>query len=339
MPATRADTLPAIDVGAWVRAGLRVQGANPKILGGWQMDTVYGELHAGGKIHKMVSLTLNLNANGLNGTAGIEDAILGLDFADQFHIWLGQLLVPVDRPNYGGPFFAIPWNYPGFLTVGGHTVVMAPAEGPYGRNAGGSVWGDFSGFHYALGVFQSGDLNAKPLYSGRVSYGIVGQETGYFGNATYFGDKNLVAIGLGAQYKKDGSVGPKPTGSDVTAKSHYAEVNADALVELKYGGGGWVTLDGTYYHFDGKYNQITDAFYVLGAIATPPVGPGNIQPMVRYQLGGGKDGTPKAWNVDAFVTYLIKGPALHFTAGFSHTELGNSQIGNAIQIGAQGIFF
>jgi hypothetical protein len=338
MPATRADTLPPIDVGAWVRAGARFQGANPKIIGGVKMDTVYGELHAGGKIHKMVSLTLNLNANGLNGTAGIEDAILGFDFADPFHIWVGQLLVPVDRPNYGGPFFAIPWNYPGFLTVGANTVVAAPAEGPYGRNAGGSIWGDISGFHYAAGAFQSGDLNAAPLFSGRASYAIVGKETGYFGNATYFGDQSIVAIGVGGQYKKDGSVGA--AGADgITVKSHYAEVNVDALVELKYGGGGWVTLDAAYYHFDGKYNAVKDAMYVLGAIASPKIGPGNIQPMVRYQLAGGETPNPKAWNVDAFVTYLLKGPALHLTAGLSHTELGNGEIANAIQVGAQGIFF
>ena len=142
MPATREEKLPAIDVGAWVRAAGRLQGANPKNLDGVQMDTAYAELHAGGKVHKNVSVTLNLNANGLAGTAGIEDAIIGFDFADPIHLWAGQLLVPVDRANFAGPFFMIPWNYPGFMSVGGATVVAAPAEGPAGRNTGASLWGN-----------------------------------------------------------------------------------------------------------------------------------------------------------------------------------------------------
>src|SRR5947208_977283 len=51
MPATRPDKLPPIDVGAWVRVGARIQGRDPKKLDDQSMDTAYGELHAGGKVH------------------------------------------------------------------------------------------------------------------------------------------------------------------------------------------------------------------------------------------------------------------------------------------------
>ena len=44
------------------------------------------------------------------------DAIISFDLMDEFHVWAGHLLVPVDRANASGPFFMIPWNYPGFLT-------------------------------------------------------------------------------------------------------------------------------------------------------------------------------------------------------------------------------
>jgi hypothetical protein len=300
------------------------------------MDTVYGEIHAGGKVHKNVSLTLNLNANGLAGTAGIEDAIIGFDFADQFHIWVGQQLVPVDRPNYGGPFFMITWNYPGFLTAGNaqgvtKTLVTAPAEGPSGRNAGVTIWGDLANnkAHYFLGGFQSGDLSKSPLLSGRLNFDLVGEESGYFGNETYFGDKDIVAIAVGGQFKKNGSA----QGDD------YSEINTDALVELKYAGGGWFTLDGGYYAFGGDHNPAKEAFYILGAIASPVVGVGNIQPMVRYQYGLPGNGAPKAWALDAFLTYLIKGPALRVTGGLQHTELGGGYVSNALQLGVQAIFF
>jgi hypothetical protein len=340
MPATREEKLPPIDVGAWLRIGGRVQGTIPKNLDGERMDTVYGEIHAGGKIFKNVSLTLNLNANGLAASAGIEDAIIGFDFVDAFHIWVGQQLVPVDRPNYGGPFFMITWNYPGALSVGGTGTFLGPAEGPSGRNAGVTFWGDVASnkVHYFLGGFQSGDLTKSPLFSGRLNLDIVGDEAGYFGNETYFGDKNIVSVAVGGQYQKNGSGG----GALV---SDYGEVNADALVELKYGGGGWVTLDGAYYHFAGDYNNVKDSMYILGAIATPVIGVGNLQPMVRYQFGAPGNGSPKDWNVDAFLTYLIKGPALRITGGFSHTEIASGTphttalVGNAIQLGAQAIFF
>jgi hypothetical protein len=320
------------------------------------MDQVYAELHAGGKIHKNISLTLNLNAgtgvaanmflanslgsSGLGGTAGIEDAIIGFDFADPIHLWVGQLLVPVDRANYGGPFFMIPWNYPGFLSVGGTTVVTAPAEGPNGRNAGGVLWGDVADgvFKYAIGAFQPGAVSKSPLFSGRLSLALLGKETGYFGNETYFGDKTLVSIAIGGQGQKNGSVGGAPTGG-VAPTADYGEFNADALAEIKYGDGGWVTAEGSYYHFEGTYNSVKDAFYLLGAIATPKVGPGNIQPMIRYQYGAGDSSMPKAWTVDAAVSYLLMGPAMRVLVNYQHAELGNDLIGNMVQLGAQAIFF
>lgn len=345
MPGTREEKLPAIDVGAWVRAAGRLQGRNPKNLDGISMDTAYAELHAGGKIHKNVSVTLNLNASGLAGTAGLEDAIIGFHFCDPVNLWLGQLLVPVDRANFSGPFFMIPWNYPGFMTVGGTTVVSAPMEGPAGRNTGGSVWGnDPDGkVKYAVGVFLPSNPLTNPLLSARISTALIGKETGYFGNESFFGDQDIVTIGIGGQYKKEGSVGTLPAPAMVggvagpAPTADYGEFNADALAELKYGGGGWVSLDAAYYHFVGQYNSVKDAFYVTAAVATPKVGVGNIQPMVRYQMGSGND--PTAWTLDAGVAYLIMGPALRAMTNVQHTDLGSGREANIVQVGAQAIFF
>ncbi len=342
MPATREEKLPAIDVGAWVRAAGRLQGSKPQDLDGVAMDTAYAELHAGGKIHKNVSVTLNLNANGLAGKAGIEDAIIGFDFADPIHLWMGQLLVPVDRANFAGPFFMIPWNYPGFISVGANLIVAAPAEGPAGRNTGASIWGnDPDGkVKYAVGLFLGPTGGAPPLLSGRISTALIGKETGYFGNESFFGDQNIVTVGVGGQYQKDGSVGmaPVPPAMGAAPTDNYAEFNADALGEFKYGDGGWVSLDGAYYHFVGQYQTVKDAFYVTAAVATPKVGVGNIQPMVRYQSGTGPNSL-SAWTVDAGVAYLIMGPALRAMVNFQHADIGNGVEANTLQFGAQAIFF
>lgn len=346
MPATREEKLPPINVGAWLRIGGRVQGTtDPKKLNDQSMDSIYGELHAGGKIHKNVSVTLNLNANGTHGTAGIEDAIIGFDFVDAFHVWVGQLLVPVDRANAAGPFFMIPWNYPGVMTVGGVTKLALPREGGSGRNTGAVFWGDFDGgtFKYLLGAFDNGDAKTSPLFSGRLNLSLLSKEAGFWGNATYFGDKDIVAFGVGAQYQKNGSttaaIPATATTPAVAAQAaDYSEVNADALAEFKIGGGGWVTGEAAYYHFAGDYEAVKNGFFITAAVASPVVGVGNIQPMFRYQMYTG-DNDLKWSTIDAFVSYLVKGPALRATVGYERTDFGNDVVGNSIQLGAQAIFF
>jgi hypothetical protein len=332
-------------VGAWVRAGARFQGSNPEKLNDGSMDSVYTELHLGGKVHDKVSVTLNFNARGLAKTAGLMDGIVAFDFTEEFHVWVGQLLVPVDRANSAGPFFMIPWYYPGFLTVGSQTVVTAPKEGPQGRNTGAVVWGQGLGgkVKYLVGAFDNGDGATTPLFSGRLMASLIGEEPGFWGNASYFGEKDVLTIGGGMQYQKNGSIGADPGDGTAPPNDDYGELNVDLLAEFKFGGGGWVTAEAAYHKFNGDYDAVNHAGFVLGAIATPKVGPGNIQPMVRYQWGKGDDGLDVK-QIDASVGYLIKGPALRVTAGYQRTDLGEDAagedvIGNSAHVGAQAIFF
>ena len=339
--ATEPKKLPPIGVAAWIRSDVTFQNhTDPEKLND-QKFTPYGELHAGGKIHENVSVTLNLNAGGSGGGFGIEDAIIGFDLQDEFHVWVGQLLVPVDRANYGGPFFAIPWNYTGATGAVG----FVPKEGPYGRNAGASVWGDLMGgkFKYVLGAFDAGGTLEKVLYSGRLQFDFIGTEPGYFGNATYFGEKDIVALGVGGQYQKDGASGPAPEGTPAPTDD-YSEFNADLLAEFKMNGGGWVTGEGGVYARGGNYPGYgKTAFYITAAYATPKIGVGNIQPMVRFQLGKG-DGDAQTSSIDAALSYLIMGPALRLVANFQHVDTDDgsgapSAKANSLTLGAQAIFF
>ncbi len=340
MPATRPDVLPPIDVGAWVRAGSIFQGSDPSKINDWHMDNAYVELHAGGKVTKMVGVTLNLNAN-LGGTAGLLDAIISFDFKDEFHVWGGHLLVPIDRSNSSGPFFMIPWNYPGnFANPPGTVFAAAPHEGPFGRNNGAVVWGDIAGgrFSYFAGVFDNGGVAGSPLYSGKLRIPLLDAETGFWGNGSYFGDKDILTIDVGGQVQPHGS-------ASAAGDKAYADINVDALFEKKIPGGGWFTADGAYNHFNVADGSISDAFYVLAAYASPTVGIGNIQPMVRYQWEKVQANTgTNPWNLDVGLSYLIKGPALRVIGTYSHTRLGTDAAGdaltaNSIQIGAQAIFF
>jgi len=349
MPATRPDVLPPIDVGAWLRVAGKVQGSDPKKVNDWKMSDAYVELHAGGKVHKKVGVTLNLVSNmqslfnqpGNDMTEGgsyvaVEDAIISFDFMDEFHLWAGHLLVPVDRSNASGPFFMLPWNYPGFFAG-----VAAPMEGPFGRNNGAVVWGDIAGgkLSYFAGAFDNANLTSSPLFSGKVRLALWDPEPGFWGNASYFGEKDLLSFTLGAQFQKHGS-------ATAAGDKDWADINVDALIEKKLGGGAFVTGEGAYYHYNVLDGGISDHFYLLAAYATPTIGVGNIQPMARFQWEKVKGpGGTKPWNLDIGVSYLIKGPALRVVATYSHTDLtsvfavGTSTSSNAITLGAQAIFF
>ncbi|MES1164346.1 MAG: hypothetical protein ABUR63_01205 [Verrucomicrobiota bacterium] len=354
MPASRPDVLPPIAVGAWTRiGGLFQNGSNPKKVDDFRLDNAYVELHVGGKIHKKVGVTLNLNSNLVNfggasptatptpsalnqlgNAVQIMDAIIQFDLEDELHIWAGHLLVPVDRSNASGPFFMIPWNYPGFFT-GPTGPVGAPKEGPSGRNNGLVVWGDIMAgkLTYLAGVFDNANIGSSPLFSGRLRLALLDPEPGFWGNGSYFGDKDLLSIGVGAQAQKHGS-------SSATEDKSWFDINADVLFEKKIPGGGWVTAEGAYYHFNVLDGGVSDSWYALLAYATPTIGVGNIQPMVRYQglKVKANDGT-NPWNLDAGLSYLIKGPDLRLLATYSHTKLTDELDANSIQIGAQAIFF
>jgi hypothetical protein len=347
MPATRPDVLPPIDVGAWIRAGGIFQGQDPSKINDWHMDNAYVELHTGGKVTKNVGVTLNLNANMLSfspnaAAVEIEDAIISFDFVDEFHLWAGHLLVPVDRANSSGPFFMIPWNYPGFFAAG-NGFVGAPAEGPSGRNNGAVIWGDIQGgkLSYFAGAFDNANIATSPLFSGKLRLALLDAEPGFWGNGSYFGDKDILSFSLGGQVQDHGST--TAAGGDKT----YAEVNVDGLFEKKLGGGSYLSASAAYYHFNVNDNGVSDSLYALLAYGTPTVGVGSLQPMVRYQWEKVKGNTgTNPWNLDVALAYLIKGPALRLLATYSYTNLGPSAVpgasngtANSIQLGAQAIFF
>jgi hypothetical protein len=327
------------------------------------MDNAYVELHAGGKITKNVGVTLNLNANMTSGSsaaitgfnasnqdgsppgsgnfAAVEDAIVSFDFIDQFHLWAGHLLVPVDRSNASGPFFMIPWNYPGFFSG---AFVGAPKEGPSGRNNGAVLWGDISGgkFSYFAGIFDNAQIATSPLFSAKLRLAVLDPEPGFWGNASYFGDKDVLSFDVGFQAQDHGS-------SNALGDKTYTDINVDGLLEKKLGGGSFVTAEAAYYHFNVNDGGVSNSMYALLAWASPTVGVGNIQPMVRFQWESVKANTASnPWNLDVAASYLIKGPALRVLATYSHTKalavdsttmVVSNPSANSIQLGAQAIFF
>jgi hypothetical protein len=295
--------------------------------------------------------TINAPTMAAPGSVGILDLIAQYKAAPEFNIWAGRLLVPSDRSNFSGPFFSLPWNYPGFYFLG--SPPLGPRTGPTGRDQGVTVWGNaledklkYYAGAYGIGGTTAASQDSKAYGSGRISYTLQGAEPGYFGSSTYYGAKNVVTIGVGGQYQKSAAVDPA-SGAPTDAITFMA----DALAEENVAGVGTLTFEGQFYNFTKGYAfgataadgtpvlAPGEAFYLLAAYMTPnKIGPGKIQPLLRVQHTLDPQG-PNAspWTiVDAALAYVIKDYSGRVVLTYQHIDLG-SQGGsqNALQLGIQ----
>ena len=133
------------------------------------------------------------------------------------------------------------------------------------------------------------------LSAGRVQVDFWDPEAGYYLNGTYYGAKNLLAVGVAGQVQ----------GSDKTA------VSVDFLLEKKVAGGGAVSVEAEWAKYsslggyDGHYAE-SQGGYVLGAYLFPKmVGKGKMQLLGKFAKATFEDGV-RAVDVDSAV---IPGPA------------------------------
>jgi hypothetical protein len=278
------------------------------------------------------------------GTITLLDVIAQFDLHDAFHLWLGRMLVPSDRSNFSGPYFMSAWNYPGIYSVPGKGfAVVAPKSDYLGRSVGATAWGQFLDgmVKYYVGSYQLDNPNVSPLFSGRVNIALLNPEPGYYHGSTYYGTKNIVAIGIGAQAQSNGSSRAiTDAAGNVTGmeSKNFYELNADILAEYNVGGG-TLTGEAAFYKFSGfaPVAPVDTSFFVLGSYLLPfEVGGGRFQPLVRYQATK----TPDMNITDAFISYVLRGPFMRIHAGYQRTDMGpdgagGKIVGNAIQVGVQ----
>ena len=341
-----------------VRVGLRAQDPDkPQNMSEIHLDSQAYDATAEARFHGAVtenfSWVANFNANltaptlAVPGTVGVMDLIAQYKAAKEFNIWAGRLLVPSDRSNFCGPFFSIPWNYPGFYFL--NAPPLGPKDNATGRDQGITVWGNafddklkYYGGFYGIDVTGAG---TQPYESARVSYSLQGSEPGYFGSSTYYGAKNVVTIAFSAQYQKNGSVNLS-TG----APQDTVTLMADAFAEENVNGVGTFTFEGDFYKFtDGyQFGPTTPAgapiyapgaaYYVEAAWLTPEaIGIGKLQPLVRLQQTVDPQNGQSAWTVfDGALAYVFKDYSGRVVLTYQHKELGlegGSQ--NAVQLGLQ----
>ena len=346
-PSTIDEKAKPMDVNGWGRIGNTV---SKKKADGSQTNTSADaevDLLLNGRIHKYVGWTADFVAtygpgqSGPSSTASILDLIGKFEFDDAFNIWFGRMLVPSDRSNFSGAWFMSPWAYPGFFVPGAPPI--GPRQGAFGRNDGATVWGQFGGglLKYYVGAFDLTQKDAagnsqSPLFTSRINLSLINPEPGYYHSSTYYGGKDIFAIGLSGQYKKDGSVAAPLVAGGAPQLANYTGGSVDVLFEKNLGVG-TIDLEGAFYGFQGDNETVKNYFYGLASYLLPgEIGIGRIQPLVRYQQAKMKGDDGKTWKImEAQVGYAIKEYAARLALGYQRFELSDTDKTNAFVLGIQ----
>jgi hypothetical protein len=274
----------------------------------------------------------------VDGKAAVLELIGRLELHDACNLWVGRLLVPADRAGLSTEWSMAPWLFPGQFTP-----TMRPVgarQGKFGRSDGATLWGDLWGglLKYYVGIYNLGDPKLAPLYSGRISLGLLGPEPGYRIASSYYGSKDVLTVGVGVQHQADGSthiVSATPQTEDVDAWDDFTELNVDVLFEKNLGGAGVLDLEGAFYKIWGHYEPATwTAFALVSYLLPIEVGWGRFQPLFRFQRASprGQDGNDTL--ADAQLGYIIDGAKARAILGYQYSKV-SGQNGNALLFGLQ----
>ncbi len=213
-----------------------------------------------------------------------------------FNIWAGRFLPPSDRANLYGPFYAHEWAVFSDGIQDGYPSVFQ------GRDNGVAYWGTFAKkVKVSLGGFDGGTVtgNHDLVGAARVQIDFWDPEDGYYLNGTYYGDKNLLAIGGATQFQ-DGK-----TASTV-----------DFLLEKKIPGGGAFTIESEYADYNGfggyesAYTKSQVCWYGLASFLFPKViGPGRFEVLGKYAKAEFTRGTSASYDqktTEVNLNYIIK---------------------------------
>jgi hypothetical protein len=303
-------SLPPITVGAGLessfyacdRACVYSPGTVPagdNSVDGFALNSI--RLYVSGAVTDQIKFTFNTEYTGSGpsgtNTVGVLDAIGRFEFSDQLNIWAGRFLEPSDRANLAGPYYAQDWTpfadgvsdlYPSVAT---------------GRDNGIAYWGQFGILKVQVGAFDGESLNSAVtdksgvLTAARLTLDFWDPEPGYYLNATYYGEKDILALGV---------VGENENGK--------TEWNIDGLMEKKLPNLGVVSVDAEYLKDNGLSSTTrSDGWFGLASYLFPQViGIGKFQVLGKYAQKT-NDATAlvpfsdKVKTTEANLNYIIKG--------------------------------
>ena len=288
---------PPITIGAGVRTDFEyTDPTGGKKTDDFNLDSI--RLYISGHVMDHVSFMFNTEYEGSpptgNNAVQVLDAVAQLSWGDEINIWAGRFLPPSDRANLYGPYYANQWAvYRDGVQDGFPSTAV-------GRDNGVMYWGQFGIVKVAVGAFDVPSTvgTSNVVSSARVMVDLWDKEAGYYLNGTYYGDKDLLAIGIDGQ----SSDGNKAYSADFPLEKELPNFGV-VDVESEYA---------KYDHFGGYAGDTSNGYYVLGSYMFPQViGVGRFQPLVKYAHANytfdtGPSPTDTQKTVDVELNYIIK---------------------------------
>ena len=318
-----------LDEGRWVSlgGGLRTafRAAEEAPDSGTYLQTITLEsvrLYVNSQVHQNILVEMNTEYAGATSEFRVLDAVVKYTPSQYFNIWMGRHLPPSDRANLDGPYYLSTYDYPGLVSR--YPAIFA------GRDNGVLFNGQVNGgvFKYAFGIYEGAPnvLGASDsmLYATRFVANFLDPEPGYYNSSTYYGDKDVFAIGFALQHQ------PDVVAVGTTAES-FTGYNFDLLFEERLANGGVATLEGAFYDYD-LQNAPGDgsAWLAQAAYLFPQqAGIGKIQPVIRYQ--DFRDDS----NLDVGVNYVIRSHNARVSFIFSQFEDASSAKSKQFTVGTQ----
>jgi len=261
---------PTLTVGAGIQASYdHTEPDSGTSLDQFQLNHL--RLYFSGDITKNISAMVNTEYNSGTNNIGVLDAVGEFHTSPMFNIWFGRFLPPSDRANLYGPFYANEWAVYTDGIQDGYPFVSQ------GRDNGVAYWGDFktgvAQVKLSAGAFDglSATGNHSVIWAARAQFDFWDPENGYYLNGTYYGDKNLLALGGATEIQ-----------------AYKTATTVDFLMERKVMNGGAFTVEGEYSRYNrlggynGNYSKSEGGYGLVAMLFPKPVGIGKVQALGKF---------------------------------------------------------
>ncbi len=252
-------------------------------------------LYVNGPVTDHISFMFNTDYDGPSNKIGVLDAVAEFSDTPKFNIWVGRFLPPSDRANLYGPYYSHEWSVYSDGIQDGYPFVFD------GRDNGVLYWGQLTKkLKVSVGAFDGKSATglSKLIGAARVQIDFWDQEDGYYLNGTYYGDKNLLAIGGATQFQN---------GNTATT--------VDFLMEKKLPNAGVFSIESEYSNYNGlggyqaAYRNSQGAYGLASYLFPKKIGMGKIELLGKYAHADFTHSTAASFDqktTEVNVNYVIK---------------------------------